>query len=129
MKILITLLLVCSGFAYGQQYNLQLNLEKGHSYHLNINSSHHFSGEFNGDKISVKTAMTGILQFNVVNVTAAGYELEAGYDNLQLTVHGPMGKMQFNYPDADNDSSTQSPLGVMAHKRLHITLLKKWRSC
>src|SRR5580658_1429678 len=95
MKYLLLVLIGFVNIAYGQ-YSLALNLEKGGTYYLNLNSTTHINGEFDGKKIEINARMNGKMKFTVLKVSATDYELEAGYDTIHFAINGPMGQMEFS---------------------------------
>jgi Family of unknown function (DUF6263) len=124
MKYLFFVLLLSATVARAQ-YTLALNLDKGNSYFLNINASIHFNGEINGQKMSISSTMTGITRFKVLQATSEGYELEASYDSLHLSMRTPMGLMEFSSgPNSNPDDLTAGTLNMMKNKHFNITLKK-----
>ena len=86
MKHIFFFVALSANFACAQQFTLALNLEKGSTYSVNINSTNHFIGEMDGRTMSMNSVMTGTMKFKVVKASATDYELEATYDTLHLTV-------------------------------------------
>jgi len=100
MKIITAILLICSSYSNAQTYSLALSLQEAHAYYLGIQSDHHISGEWEGKKMDARIAMNGRVKCPVINVTDSGYEMEVSIDSMHLVMHGPMGKMEFSYPDS-----------------------------
>lgn len=122
MKYLLVLTTFCTQFTFGQYY-LALNLKQGSTYSLTINSTMHFDGEMNGQKMVMNSTITGITSFKVTSVTDTGYELQASYDSVHLTTKGPMGQMEFSSGKSMRDGELGSG-SLMTKKRFNITLLK-----
>ena len=124
MKYLLTLAVFCTQFSYGQ-YNLALNLQKGSTYFLTIHATLHANGEMNGQKMAMNSTMTGITSFKVIGATETGYELEASYDSMHMTMRSPMGQMEFSSGKSMQDGEmTSGALDMMTKKHFNITLLK-----
>ena len=125
MKYIFFFVALSVNLAHAQQYTLALNLEKGNTYSVNINSTNHFIGEMDGRSMSMNSVMTGTMKFKVVKASATDYELEATYDTLHLTVKSPMGNMEFSSGNASGDGNSMgSPLDMMMGRHFNITILK-----
>ena len=123
MKNILLLLALSVNMAQAQ-YSLSLNLQKGNTYSLALNSDNHFNGEMNGQKIAMTTAMTGIMKFKVLSVSDTGYQLEASYDTLHFAVKSPMGNMEFSSGNSTDDNLANGPMNMMGNKHFEITILK-----
>jgi hypothetical protein len=124
MKYLLLFFIGFANIAYGQ-YSLALNLEKGSSYYLNINSINHFSGEIDGKKMDINTQVNGRMKFTVLKVSALDYELEASYDTIHFALRGPMGQLEFSSGREMQDyGSAQGSQHPVPGKSVHLTLLK-----
>src|ERR1022692_2493103 len=124
MKYFLLLLALSANLAYGQQYTLALNLEKGNTYFLKINSTNHFNGEMDGKKMAMTFVMTGTMKFKVVKVSATDYELEASYDTMHLAMKSPMGDMEFSSGNSSEDANATGPLNMTTSRHFNITILK-----
>jgi hypothetical protein len=124
MKYILTLAALCINLAYGQ-YSLGLNLEKGNTYFLNMNSTLHFDGEMNGQKMVVNSSMSALTRFKVVMLSDLEYGLEASFDSIHISIQSPMGQMEFSTGNSSRDQDMGSGvLGSMTQKHFNITLLK-----
>jgi Family of unknown function (DUF6263) len=118
MKSIFVLVALSANFAFGQQYSLALNLEAGKTYSFTINSTNHFTGEMDGQKMNMTSVMTGFMKFKVVKSSAIDYELEASYDTLHLAVKSSMGNMEFS------TGNSSGPSNMMSSRHFNITVLK-----
>ncbi len=121
MKYILILVAFCTNLAYGQ-YSLGLNLEKNHTYFLNINTTLQANTEMNGQKMQMISNMTAFARFRVVGATDLEYELEASYDSIHMAIKSPMGQMEFstNNLSGNNDMAA----GGMNNKHFTVVLLK-----
>ena len=124
MKYILTLVALCGNLAYGQ-YSLGLNLVKGNTYFLDINTTMHFDGEMNGQKMSMNSTMTAFARFKVVEASDLEYKLEASYDSFHIAIKSPMGLMEFSTNNTSgNNDITSGALNPMTKKHFNVTLLK-----
>jgi uncharacterized protein DUF6263 len=123
MKYISLLLVLSANYTFGQ-YTLTLNLEKGNTYSLTVNSTNHFNGEMDGKKMTMIAAMTGTMKFKVMKVSAMDYELDASYDTLHVTMKSPMGNMEFSSGNSTDESNTAGSLNMMSSRHFNITILK-----
>ena len=121
MKYILTIIALCANLAYGQ-YSLGLNLEKDHTYFLNINTILQANGEMNGQKVQMTSNMTAFARFKVIKTSDQEYELEVSYDSVHLATKSPMGQMEFssNKMSENNDMGS----GGMTNKHFTVVLLK-----
>lgn len=121
MKYILTLVALCTNLAYGQ-YSLGLNLEKDHTYFLNINTILQANGEMSGQKMQMTSNMTAFARFRVVKASEQEYELEASYDSVHMAIKSPMGQMEFstNHFSGNNDVGP----GGMTNKHFTVVLLR-----
>ncbi|MFI5153856.1 MAG: DUF6263 family protein [Chitinophagales bacterium] len=126
MKYLVALLAFsCISVLAQGQYALALNLQKGNTYFLKINSTIDVNSEMNGEKMPVNSIMNAIARCKVVNASDMDYELEVSYDSMHLSIKSPMGYIEFGSgPSSSKVNMMPGPFGGMMNQRMTVTVLK-----
>ena len=107
------------------QYALALNLQKGNSYFLKINSTVNVDADMDGQKMPVNSMMNAIARCKVVNASDMEYELEVSYDSMHLSIKSPMGYMEFGSgPSSSKMNMMPGPFGGMMNQHMTVTVLK-----
>jgi hypothetical protein len=107
-----------------QEQVLTLNLEQGEEYKQATDSRVTVSQDLNGQKIDITMTLKGQMTFMVLSVSADGYDLNASYDKLGLSIEMPQGAMDFSSEKEDVNDVFSTILKGMKGKLFKVTIAK-----
>lgn len=105
MKKLFPLFALVLLFACTKSHQLELNLEKGKSYHQNLKSVMHLKQEINGQAMDITVNMNANLAFDIQEATDESYTAKVHYNKMNLAMETPMGQTEFK-----SEANESSPI-------------------
>ncbi len=120
LNLVLVLLILAS--CQTEKTDLQLNLEKGKTYHQVTNLKSLIKQNIAGQDINMEMIVQGDMSYTVKSVTENGYEMDVEYNRLNLSMQLPNGTMEFNSEKQDVFSKI---LAAMKNKPFQITMTKK----
>lgn len=126
MKTIFTLILTVFVLTSYQTQNsdLSLKLEKGKEYKQITNSKATIIQEVNGQKINMVMTIKGTMTFLVKDITENGYNMDAKFEELSMSMQMPQGLMEFSSEKNDANDIFSTILGAMKDKAFGITMSK-----
>ncbi len=107
-----------------QRADLSLKLEKGKEYKQVTNSKATIIQEVNGQKMNMVMTMSGTITFLVKDNTEIGYEMDAKFEKLSMSMQMPQGLMEFSSEKNDDNDIFSTILGAMKDKAFGVTMSK-----
>lgn len=126
MKTIFTLILTVFVLTSFQTQNsdLSLKLEKGKEYKQITNSKTTIIQEVNGQKVNMVMTIKGTMTFLVKDITENGYNMDAKFEELSMSMQMPQGLMEFSSEKNDANDIFSTILGAMKDKAFGITMSK-----
>lgn len=126
MKTIFTLILTVFVLTSFQTQNsdLSLKLEKGKEYKQITNSKATIIQEVNGQKVNMVMTIKGTMTFLVKDITENGYNMDAKFEELSMSMQMPQGLMEFSSEKNDANDIFSTILGAMKDKAFGITMSK-----
>lgn len=126
MKTIFTLILTVFVLTSYQTQNsdLSLKLEKGKEYKQITNSKATIIQEVNGQKMNMVMTIKGTMTFLVKDITENGYNMDAKFEELSMSMQMPQGLMEFSSEKNDANDIFSTILGAMKDKAFGITMSK-----
>ncbi len=126
MRTIFILLFASIIFAscQSQSTNLSLRLEKGKEYKQVTNSELFMTQEFNEQKINMEMVIKGTMSFLVKDTNENGYDMEAKYEKLSMSMNMPQGTMEFSSEKEDVNDIFSSILVAMTDKSFEVKMSK-----
>lgn len=126
MKTIFTLILTVFVLTSYQTQNsdLSLKLEKGKEYKQITNSKTTIIQEVNGQKMNMVMTIKGTMTFLVKDITENGYNMDAKFEELSMSMQMPQGLMEFSSEKNDANDIFSTILGAMKEKAFGITMSK-----
>lgn len=126
MKTIFTLILTVFVLTSYQTQNsdLSLKLEKGKEYKQITNSKATIIQEVNGQKVNMVMTIKGTMTFLVKDITENGYNMDAKFEELSMSMQMPQGLMEFSSEKNDANDIFSTILGAMKDKAFGITMSK-----
>lgn len=126
MKTIFTLILTVFVLTSFQTQNsdLSLKLEKGKEYKQITNSKATIIQEVNGQKMNMVMTIKGTMTFLVKDITENGYNMDAKFEELSMSMQMPQGLMEFSSEKNDANDIFSTILGAMKDKAFGITMSK-----
>jgi len=126
MKTILTLILTVFVLTSFQTQNsdLSLKLEKGKEYKQITNSKATIIQEVNGQKMNMVMTIKGTMTFLVKDITENGYNMDAKFEELSMSMQMPQGLMEFSSEKNDANDVFSTILGAMKDKAFGITMSK-----
>lgn len=126
MKTIFTLILTVFVLTSCQTQNsdLSLKLEKGKEYKQITNSKATIIQEVNGQKMNMVMTIKGTMTFLVKDITENGYNMDAKFEELSMSMQMPQGLMEFSSEKNDANDIFSTILGAMKDKAFGITMSK-----
>lgn len=126
MKTIFTLILTVFVLTSYQTQNsdLSLKLEKGKEYKQITNSKTTIIQEVNGQKMNMVMTIKGTMTFLVKDITENGYNMDAKFEELSMSMQMPQGLMEFSSEKNDANDIFSTILGAMKDKAFGITMSK-----
>lgn len=126
MKTIFTLILTVFVLTSFQTQNsdLSLKLEKGKEYKQITNSKTTIIQEVNGQKMNMVMTIKGTMTFLVKDITENGYNMDAKFEELSMSMQMPQGLMEFSSEKNDANDIFSTILGAMKDKAFGITMSK-----
>lgn len=126
MKTIFTLILTVFVLTSCQTQNsdLSLKLEKGKEYKQITNSKATIIQEVNGQKMNMVMTLKGTMTFLVKDITENGYNMDAKFEELSMSMQMPQGLMEFSSEKNDANDIFSTILGAMKDKAFGITMSK-----
>lgn len=126
MKTIFTLILTVFVLTSYQTQNLDLSLklEKGKEYKQITNSKATIIQEVNGQKVNMVMTIKGTMTFLVKDITENGYNMDAKFEELSMSMQMPQGLMEFSSEKNDANDIFSTILGAMKDKAFGITMSK-----
>jgi len=126
MKTILTLILTVFVLTSFQTQNsdLSLKLEKGKEYKQITNSKATIIQEVNGQKMNMVMTIKGTMTFLVKDITENGYNMDAKFEELSMSMQMPQGLMEFSSEKTDANDVFSTILGAMKDKAFGITMSK-----
>lgn len=126
MKTIFTLILTVFVLTSYQTQNsdLSLKLEKGKEYKQITNSKTTIIQEVNGQKVNMVMTIKGTMTFLVKDITENGYNMDAKFEELSMSMQMPQGLMEFSSEKNDANDIFSTILGAMKDKAFGITMSK-----
>ena len=126
MKTIFTLILTVFVLTSYQTQNsdLSLKLEKGKEYKQITNSKATIIQEVNGQKVNMVMTIKGTITFLVKDITENGYNMDAKFEELSMSMQMPQGLMEFSSEKNDANDIFSTILGAMKEKAFGITMSK-----
>lgn len=126
MKTIFTLILTVFVLTSCQTQNsdLSLKLEKGKEYKQITNSKTTIIQEVNGQKMNMVMTIKGTMTFLVKDITENGYNMDAKFEELSMSMQMPQGLMEFSSEKNDANDIFSTILGAMKDKAFGITMSK-----
>lgn len=126
MKTIFTLILTVFVLTSCQTQNsdLSLKLEKGEEYKQITNSKATIIQEVNGQKMNMVMTIKGTMTFLVKDITENGYNMDAKFEELSMSMQMPQGLMEFSSEKNDANDIFSTILGAMKDKAFGITMSK-----
>jgi len=122
LPLILTLLIVYSGRS--QSTDLSFNLIKNKEYKQVSTSKVSVEQEINGQKINMIMTIGGTLTFLVKDKDKNGYDMDAQFEYLSMSMQMPQGTSEFNSDKNDENDFFSSLLGAMKNKTFGITMSK-----
>lgn len=107
-----------------QSSDLTLKLEKGKEYKQITNSKATIIQEVNGQKMNMVMAINGTMTFFVKDITENGYDMDAKFEVLSMSMQMPQGLMEFSSEKNDANDIFSTILGAMKNKAFGVTMSK-----
>lgn len=126
MKTILTLILTVFVLTSCQTQNLDLSLKlkKGKEYKQITNSKTTIIQEVNGQKMNMVMTIKGTMTFLVKDITENGYNMDAKFEELSMSMQMPQGLMEFSSEKNDANDIFSTILGAMKEKAFGITISK-----
>lgn len=126
MKTIFTLILTVFVLTSYQTQNLDLSLKlkKGKEYKQITNSKATIIQEVNGQKVNMVMTIKGTMTFLVKDITENGYNMDAKFEELSMSMQMPQGLMEFSSEKNDANDIFSTILGAMKDKAFGITMSK-----
>jgi len=126
MKRIFTLILVSSILisCQGQKTDLALKLELGKEYKQVTSSKATIIQDINGQKINMVMTINGTLTFLVKINNENGYDMDARFEKLSMSMQLPQGTMEFNSEKNDVNDIFSTILGAMKNKSFGVIMSK-----
>lgn len=126
MKTIFTLILTVFVLTSCQTQNLDLSLKlkKGKEYKQITNSKTTIIQEVNGQKMNMVMTIKGTMTFLVKDITENGYNMDAKFEELSMSMQMPQGLMEFSSEKNDANDIFSTILGAMKDKAFGITMSK-----
>lgn len=126
MKTIFTLILTVFVLTSYQTQNsdLSLKLKKGKEYKQITNSKTTIIQEVNGQKMNMVMTIKGTMTFLVKDITENGYNMDAKFEELSMSMQMPQGLMEFSSEKNDANDIFSTILGAMKDKAFGITMSK-----
>lgn len=126
MKTIFTLILTVFVLTSCQTQNLDLSLKlkKGKEYKQITNSKTTIIQEVNGQKMNMVMTIKGTMTFLVKDITENGYNMDAKFEELSMSMQMPQGLMEFSSEKNDANDIFSTILGAMKEKAFGITISK-----
>lgn len=126
MKTILTLILTVFVLTSCQTQNLDLSLKlkKGKEYKQITNSKTTIIQEVNGQKMNMVMTIKGTMTFLVKDITENGYNMDAKFQELSMSMQMPQGLMEFSSEKNDANDIFSTILGAMKEKAFGITMSK-----
>ncbi len=126
MRTIVTLILTAFVLTscQSQKTDLALKLEKGREYKQTTNSKVTVIQEINGQKMNMAMTINGTMTFLVKAVTVDGYDMEAKFAKLSMSMQMPQGLIEFSSEKNDANDIFSTILGVMKDKAFGISMNK-----
>src|SRR5690606_36306833 len=107
-----------------QNSDLSLKREKGKEYKQITNSKTTIIQEVNGQKVNMVMTIKGTMTFLVKDITENGYNMDAKFEELSMSMQMPQGLMEFSSEQNDANDIFSTILGAMKDKAFGITMSK-----
>jgi hypothetical protein len=126
MKTIFTLILttIVLTSCQAQSSDLTLRLEKGKEYKQITNSKATIIQEVNGQKMNMVMTIEGTMSFLVKEINESGYDMDAKFEKLSMSMQMPQGVMEFSSEKNDANDVFSSIMGAMIDKAFEITMSK-----
>ncbi len=104
--------------------DLTLRLEKGKEYKQITNSKATIIQEVNGQKMNMAMTINGTMTFLVKDITKSGYDMDAKFEKLSMSMQMPQGTMEFSSEKNDVNDIFSTILGAIKGEAFEITMSK-----
>lgn len=109
---------------HAQKTDLALKLEKGNEYKQNTSSKATITQDINGQKMDMVMTMEATVTFLVNSVHENGYDMDAKFERLRMSIQLPQGLMEFNSEKNDPNDIFSIILGAMKNKPFNVLMSK-----
>ena len=107
-----------------QRTELRLNLQKGNVYKQVTNAETTIVQDVGGQKLNITMAIEGTFSFLVTSVTDAGYDMDAKFESLSMSINTPQGSMDFSSERVDSTDVFSLILGSMINKVFKVAMTR-----
>lgn len=108
-----------------QTVTMQLDLEKGATYSQQSTSDVIVKQNYAGQQVDIQMKVVGKVNFKVMAITNAGYDLEVEYERISMVMEMPTGTMEFGSDKSGTEDVMSSILAAMMHKPFGITMTRQ----
>ncbi len=107
-----------------QSADLSLRLEKGKEYKQLTNSEISINQEINGQQLNMNMTISGTMTFLVKDITDSGYDMDAQYKKLSMSMQMPQGTMEFSSEKNNANDIFSTILGAIIDKSFEVKMSK-----
>lgn len=126
MKKIYTLLLVSIIFTsvQSQSVDLSLKLEKRKEYNQVTSTKSTVEQNMMGQEINMLMTVNGAMTYKVKDINENGYEMEAVYNNLSMSMEMPQGTQEFSSEIKDTNDNASSVMSGIKDIPFEIVMSK-----
>jgi hypothetical protein len=112
------------GSCQTKKEKLQLNLEKGETYTLSINSNASISQTLNNQQMNMNMGIVGKMAYKVTEIRDSVYDMEVTYESLSMKMELPNGILEFSSEKNDELDIFSTLLGMIKKRPFLVSMTK-----
>lgn len=111
---------------WSQKVDISMNLAKGETYHLKMNTNSSVHQEINGNKIDIKMTILGDISYQIEDFVEDVYTMNVAYENMTMSMDIPQkGTMTFSSDSANSSNPASAILSALTKHTFQVKMSKK----